>query len=519
MTPPRLQLDRVSKRYGTFLANDAISLKVQPGEIHAVLGENGAGKSTLMKVIYGSVRADSGAILWDGMPIQSHGTASARRLGIGMVHQHFALFESVTVAENIACALEGPLNLRSLSKRIEALSTKFGMKVDPGRLLYHLSMGERQQVEIIRCLLQEPKLLILDEPTSVLTPQAVQQLFGTLRAIAAEGCSILYISHKLEEVRQLCGTASILRAGKHVGTARPAEISAAELARLMVGADLPEVKRKNAKLLGRTILETERLSLSREDQFGADLKEVSLKVRQGEVVGIAGISGNGQKELFEVISGERLTNVPGSIVIDGESVGRKSALARRARGLACVPEDRLGRGAAPSMSLELNALMTAHDQGLVRHGVVQWRKAAAYAQRIIDRFDVRCRGPRSQAQSLSGGNLQKFIMGRELAKEPKVLVASQPTWGVDVAAAAFIRQKLMDLSQAGAGVLIFSDELDELLEVCDRLYVMHSGHLSSSLNASEVDATTIGLLMTGHQAVANQEDHKVTQDAELQIQT
>ena len=492
---PRLALEAITKRYGSFAANDCVSLSVAPGQIHAVLGENGAGKSTLMKIIYGAIRADSGEIFWEDRQVCIASPGAARDLGIGMVYQHFSLFETVSVVDNIALVNKGPFDRARLAARIAQLGERYGLPVDPHRLVHHLSVGERQRVEILRCLLQSPRLLILDEPTSVLAPQAVVRLFEVLRALAAEGCSILYISHKLEEIRQLCDAATILRAGKVVAAVKPAELSTAELARLMVGADIAPVTRPPA-VAGRPRLAVRGLSLRPVDPFGTALHDVRLEVRAGEVVGIAGVSGNGQAELLEALSGEN-TSAPDTVLLDEVPVAHLGAGARRQRGLAFIPEERLGRGAVPGMSLRDNALLTAHRGGLVHRGFTRGARIEAFARQIIDGFDVKCSGTDAVAASLSGGNLQKFIVGRERSLEPAVLIVSQPTWGVDVAAAAFLRQNLVDLSRAGAAVLIVSEDLEELLEVCDRIAVLFQGRLSPAAPREAITVEQLGMLMTG----------------------
>jgi simple sugar transport system ATP-binding protein len=494
--PFRLELRSVTKRYPGITANDGVSLAVRPGEIHALLGENGAGKSTLMKIVYGAVAADEGDMLWNGEKVTVANPAAARRLGIGMVYQHFSLFESVSVAENIAVATPGRFDLPALSLRIAELSERYGLPVDPARLLHHLSVGERQRVEIIRCLLQEPRLLILDEPTSVLTPQAVRRLFEVLRKLAAEGCSILYISHKLDEIRELCDSATILRGGRVVGTADPKQSSAAELARLMVGAELKPILRTAATREAKPRLEAIGLSAAADDPFGTDLTKIALNVHGGEIVGIAGVSGNGQAELLSLLSGER-TAASDMVQLDMRPIGDLPVAARRARGLAFVPEERLGRGAVPAMSLADNGLLTNQRDGMVRRGFIDRGRVAAFARSIIARYDVRCTGPAATARSLSGGNLQKFIVGREVSLDPRVLIVAQPTWGVDVAAAAFIRQTLIDLSRAGAAVLVISEELEELFEICDRIAVLYHGRLSPAKPTAETSVEEIGLLMAG----------------------
>ena len=499
---PRLELRGITKTFPGVVANDGVSLAVMPGEIHAVLGENGAGKSTLMKIVYGATAADRGEIFWDGEPVRIPSPAAARQLGIGMVYQHFSLFESVSVAENIAVAVDEPFDLPALSARVRELSQRYGLPLDPGRLLGHLSVGERQRVEIVRCLLQRPRLLILDEPTSVLTPQAVKRLFETLRVIAAEGCSLLYISHKLEEIRALCDNATVLRRGAVAGGADPKVASSAELAALMTGAALPETRRAPARPEPAPRIEVRGLNATPEDPFGVPLRDVSFAVHPGEIAGIAGVSGNGQTELAALLSGERTLPEQDAILLDGEPVAHLDAGARRDRGLAFVPEDRLGRGVVPLMSLRENAILTAHRSGMVRRGMLRRRRADGYAREVIARFNVHCTGATATARSLSGGNLQKYIVGREIALSPRVLVVSQPTWGLDVAAAAAIRQALIDLSRQSTAVLVISEELDELFEICDRILVLYEGRLSASRERGEASIEEIGLLMAGMDAGA-----------------
>jgi general nucleoside transport system ATP-binding protein len=461
-----------------------------------VLGENGAGKSTLMKIIYGAIAADEGEMLWEGSQVRIDSPAAARRLGIGMVYQHFSLFDSISVVENIALAVEGPFDLALLAGRLQSLGERHGLAVSPGRALHELSVGERQRVEILRCLLQDPKLLILDEPTSVLTPQEAQSLFGVLRSLAADGCSILYITHRLEEIRGLCGRATILRAGRVAGSADPATATPAQLARLMVGADLPPVVRPAGTPERAPRLAVCELSRLPDDPFGTPLDAVSLAVCGGEVLGVAGIAGNGQRELLALLSGE-IRSAPLAVQIDGSGVGHLAVAQRRARGLAFVPEDRQGTGSAPQLSLADNALLTAHRQGLVHHGLVAWGKVHSFTQRVIAAYGVRGATAEAPARQLSGGNLQKFIIGREMSQEPRVLLVAQPTWGVDVAAAAFLRQRLVDLSRRGAAVLVISEDLDELLEISDRIAVIHRGRLTQARPAGAFSREEIGLQMTG----------------------
>ena len=496
-TEYRLELEGITKIYPSVIANEDVSLKVRKGEIHAVLGENGAGKSTLMKMIYGVARPDAGSMKWEGEVVQVDNPAHARSLGIGMVFQHFSLFETLNVVENVALALPGNPELRQLAEQITEVSNRYGLPVDPWRLVHALSVGERQRVEIIRCLLQNPRLLIMDEPTSVLTPQAVRKLFDTLRQLAAEGCSILYISHKLDEIQELCHVATVLRDGKVTGDCVPSEETPKSMARLMIGKELPVPEHTAPVELGEVRLQLKHLSKASDDPFGTDLQDIELQLRGGEILGIAGVSGNGQQELLYALSGEELVDDAEAIVICGQPSGRDGPDRRRGNGLGFVPEERLGRGAVPRMSLSENALLTAHRAGMLKNGLIRFDRVAEFARRCIDGFNVKCGGEEHAANSLSGGNLQKFIMGREILLTPKLLVVAQPTWGVDVGAAAFIRQQLIDLRNQGTAILVISEELEELFEISDRLAVIANGRLSPSTRPADTDMDQIGVWMSG----------------------
>jgi simple sugar transport system ATP-binding protein len=496
---PLLSAVSISKLYGDFLANDCIDLDLYPAEIHALLGENGAGKSTLVKVMYGLIQPSSGELRWMGQKIVLGGPSEARTLGIGMVFQHFTLFENLTVAENVALGLPPTETFAAISQRLAETARLYGLPLDPRREVWQLSVGERQRIEIVRALMQNPKLLILDEPTSVLTPQEADLLFVVLERLKGEGRTILYISHKLEEVKRLCDTATILRGGKKVATCNPRQETAASLARMMVGAEIGEVKAMSGRTVSTPRLVIHRLSLEPDDPHGTYLQEVSIDVRGGEIVGIAGVSGNGQDELFAALSGERLSPGESAIVIDGEAAGLLGVTERRRMGAAFVPEERLGHGTAPRMKLSENALLTGHAaSGMVKKGGFVDRPATlAHVDRTTKTFDVRKAKRNPEAVSLSGGNLQKFIVGREILREPGVLVVSQPTWGVDAGAAAVIRQALIDLAARGAAVLVISQDLDELAEVADRIAVMFHGRLSAPLEAAEATREKLGLLMGG----------------------
>ncbi|MDC0738114.1 ABC transporter ATP-binding protein [Cognatishimia sp. SS12] len=496
MTTPLLSLQGLTKAYPGVVANDAVSFDIQEGEVHALLGENGAGKSTLVKMIYGLVKPDSGTMLWRGTEFAPSEPRQARATGVAMVFQHFSLFDALDVAENVALGMENPPPMRDLAQRIRDVSETYGLPLDPGRTVGDLSAGERQRVEIIRCLLQDPKLLIMDEPTSVLTPQEVEILFQTLRKLKSEGTSILYISHKLEEIRALCDHATILRLGKNVGSCTPATTSARDMAEMMVGSTL-QTPTRSAAPDGSTLLKVTNLSAQSGKAFGTALKEISFAVKSGEILGLGGVAGNGQDELLAALSGELLTNAD-TIQIRGEAVGNLGPSQRRGIGVLAAPEERLGHAAAPNMSLIENALLTgAIRQGLTRNGFVNWRTTKAFAEDIITQFDVRTPGSDRAARALSGGNLQKFVIGREVLQAPDVLVVNQPTWGVDAAAAAAIRQSLMNLAAKGAAIVVISQDLDELMEISDRFGALNEGRLSAIRPTTGLTIEDIGLMMGG----------------------
>jgi len=498
MATPRLELKGITKAFPAVVANSDVSLTVMPGEIHAVLGENGAGKSTLMKIIYGSQMPDAGQILLNGQVMQIRNPKEARANGIGMVFQHFNLFDTMTVAENVWLGL-ARASLEQVTASIVAKAAEYGLDTDPRRLVHTLSVGERQRVEIIRALLTRPELLILDEPTSVLTPQAVEKLFLVLRKLSSEGCSILYISHKLHEIRELCTACTVLRAGKVTGVCNPKEETNASLSRMMIGAEPPLLEHHECKA-GAATMVVKNLSLERDDQFGVDLHEINLRVCAGEVVGIAGVSGNGQKELLYALSGEDTRAPHGSVCMGEADVSGRDPAERRCLGLHFVPEERLGRGAVPTLSLAQNLLLTRTESISMPRcagGWIRVKELATHAERLIEHFHIKAGGPNSVARSLSGGNLQKYIVAREIDANPKLLIVSQPTWGVDVGAAAQIRGEILRLRDKGCAVLVVSEELDELFEICDRMYVIARGKLSPSIPIAEATVEKIGEWMSG----------------------
>ncbi|MBV1703294.1 MAG: ABC transporter ATP-binding protein [Hyphomicrobiales bacterium] len=495
---PLLELRGVTKTFGALKANDGVSLAVGAGRIHALLGENGAGKSTLVKIVFGVLKPDSGDMLWQGAPVEVASPAAARKLGIGMVFQHFSLFDAMTVAENVALGLDGARADAALERRIVEVAESYGLPLDPRRATHTLSVGERQRIEIVRALLQDPKLLVMDEPTSVLTPQEVERLFVTLRKLRDEGRSILYISHKLREIEELCDAATILRQGRVVAEVDPRRTDARRMAELMIGSELKGVARPAARAPGEVRLAVRGLDLPPEGQFETPLRGASFEVRAGEVLGIAGVAGNGQVELMRALTGERRAPRADMILLDGAPVGALGPEARRKLGLAGAPEERNGHAAVGDMSLADNAFLSArHVRGLTSRGALRPRAARAYARDVIAAFAVKAGGPDALARSLSGGNLQKYVVGREMLQAPKVFVVAQPTWGVDAGATAAIRQAIVDLAAGGAAVVVVSQDLDELREISDRLVALNAGRVSRAVDAASASVEEIGLMMGG----------------------
>lgn len=513
-TPPRLYMTGITKQYPGTLANDDVTLTVENGQIHALLGENGAGKSTLVKIIYGSQKADSGTMIWEGYPVKVGSPAEARKMGIGMVFQHFSLFEALTVRENIALSLPKELTRGNFDQRIREVSEKYGLPLDPARYVHSLSAGERQRIEIVRCLLQNPKLLIMDEPTSVLTPQEADILFGTLRALAREGVSILYISHKLDEIRALCHFATIMRMGRVVATCDPVKETRVSLAEMMIGDTLTPPQKENQSAPGDVLLAIKNVSLPTKDAFGTSLKNIDLTVRSGEIVGVAGIAGNGQNELLDIISGEVKQRQAEAIEIMGQKVGHLGPAERRLAGLSYVPEERLGHGAVPDLGLWENTFLSASQtRRLVQGGFRQDAEAKDFAEQVVGSYNVKTPGVYNNASSLSGGNLQKFIVGREMLQVPDVLVVLQPTWGVDAGAAASIHQSFLTAAAKGAAILVISQDLDELFAISDRIAVLSEGNLSQTYPVTGISADQIGLMMGGAHDMKQGETSPVAQAA------
>jgi simple sugar transport system ATP-binding protein len=442
-------------------------------------------------------KPDSGQIIWNGKERTISSPADARALGVGMVFQHFSLFETLTVKENIELALGKQAgNAATLGHRIQETSKKYGMPLDPDRRISSLSTGEKQRVEIVRCLLLDIQLLILDEPTSVLTPQEVDTLFETLRVLSKEGCSILFISHKLHEVTALCDKATILRQGKVTGDCNPQDETPSSIARMMVGEDTPITHDATRATGSEVFLSVDKLNTKAVDTFEISLKDVSFDVRQGEIVGIAGVAGNGQEELLKALSGEATYNTK-CISFDGQLVDKLSPMKRRRLGLSFVPEDRLGRGAVPDMNLAENTLLTSFDSKLLSKGFIKMKAVTQLALDIIKKYNVKTPNELAAANSLSGGNLQKFIIGREVEQSPKLLVMAHPTWGVDIGAQVAIHNTIFALREQGCAVLVVSEDLDELYKISDRLGAICDGKVSPLRETDDLPLAQLGQWMAG----------------------
>lgn len=507
-----LSVRKLTKLFGSFAACDGIDLDIRPGEIHALLGENGAGKSTLVKMLFGVLAPTSGQILWKGEPVRIASPGAARRTGIGMVFQHFSLFEALTVAENIALSLDPRISLAKISEEAAVLSRNYGLPLDPNAHVADLSVGERQRIEIVRTLLQNPELIILDEPTSVLTPQEADRLFETLAKLKAEGRSVLYISHRLEEVQRICDRATVLRHGKVTGACDPRAETPASLARMMVGSEVANVTAAGMNTKGNVLLEARNLNVAARTPFATALKNICLTVRSGEVLAIAGVAGNGQSELFDALSGEYPVAEADAVRISDKGVGTYGITARRLMGAGFVPEERHGHAAVPGLPLSDNLVLARSKSdrrvflagGIL--GIIRYVAVRLATKRISAAMDVRKSGEDPPAGSLSGGNLQKFIVGRELDRQPNVLIVNQPTWGVDAGAASRIRQALVDLAKSGSAVLVISQDLDEIFEVATEIAVINEGRLSPVYPAEGMTREKIGLLMGGFHGKAEERE-------------
>jgi simple sugar transport system ATP-binding protein len=498
-----LELRDITKRFGSVLANDHVSIKVETGTIHAIVGENGAGKSTAMRIAYGFYTADAGEILVDDEPRRVATPHDAIRLGVGMVHQHFMLVDTMTVAENIVLGAEpgsaAAIDLRRAAEEIRALSDEFRLSVDPHALVQDLSVGQQQRVELLKALYRRARLLILDEPTAVLTPQEVEEFFSILRRMREQGKTVIIITHKLSEVLAISDDVTVMRDGRVVGRVKTRETNAAELARMMVGRDvLLRVEKPDAKA-GRTVLSVQRLSAT---VSGGErgLRDVSFEVRAGEIVGIAGVEGNGQTELIEALAGLMpASQLGGAIEFEGRDITRASARERCELGIAHVPEDRHRRGLLLDFDLAENSILGVHYRkpAVSSSPFLDMSGIRNRALEIIRDFDVRPANPDLPARALSGGNQQKLIIGREFELKPKLLLVAQPTRGVDIGAIEFIHKKLVGLRDQGCAILLVSAELEEVTSLADRLLVIYHGRIVDEVDPKRTTQEEIGLLMTG----------------------
>ncbi|MBC7291536.1 MAG: ATP-binding cassette domain-containing protein, partial [Actinotalea sp.] len=499
MATPLLELRQITKAFGPKVANDRISLTVMPGRVHALVGENGAGKTTLMTMVAGTAQPDSGEILVDGQEVRIASPQRASSLGIGMVHQHFKLVPSLTVAANVFLGREhttgGRLDTARMEREVAELSQRFGLEIDPKAKVSSLSVGQRQRVEVLKALSHDTRLLILDEPTAVLTPGETDELFVVIRSLAEKGCAVLFISHKLGEVLAIADEVTVIRDGRTIDTLPAAGLSQADIARMMVGREVLLRIAHTPARPAEEVLDVQDLTVV-DDRGVTVLKSVSLAVRAGEIVGIAGVEGNGQSELAAAVAGLYAVD-GGRVLLGGTDMTAASVAARRAAGLAYIPEDRHEVGTGPSLSVAENLTATHTEAPVARRGWISTRWANAFAQRLIGVFDVRGAGPRTPIGTLSGGNIQKVIIAREFASDPRLLMVSQPTRGVDVGAMEFVHNAIVRRRDQGAAVLLFSADLNEVMSLSDRLLVMYRGEVIAEFTQETMSEAAVGLAMAG----------------------
>ncbi|MEN4011224.1 MAG: ABC transporter ATP-binding protein [Chloroflexota bacterium] len=490
-----VDMQAICKRFGDLIANDHVTFQLQKGEVHALLGENGAGKTTLMRILYGLYHPDSGVIKVNEQPVVIHSPKDAIKLGIGMVTQHFALVPPLTVAENIVLGYENPfvLNQSEIESSVREAGKRFGLEIDPKAIVRHLSVGQRQRVEILKALYRNAKVLILDEPTAVLIPQEVDALFNTLNRLKAEGLSVIFISHKLHEVTKITDRVTVLRDGKAIGTVETTGVTQKELAAMMVGRENFGVTRPAVdQVTNQPVLELTDLCANDDKKMPA-LKHISLTINQGEILGVAGVGGNGQKELAETLCGVRPVT-GGKIFVGGQDVTGKSPTDLNRVGIGRVPEDR-HEGMVLQLTVTEN-LVLEHLSEFTRNGMVDHTAVRKYAGRLIEQFQIKAQ-PNDITRTLSGGNMQKVLLARVLSREPRVIIVPQPTRGLDVGATDYVRQQLLEQRQRGAAILMISEDLDEILALSDRIAVIYEGEIVGILPASEATPERLGLLMSG----------------------
>ena len=494
-----VEMKQIRKEFPATLANDNVDFTAYKGEIHALLGENGAGKSTLMNILTGVLRPDGGEILINGARVSMKSPGDALALGIGMIYQHFKLVKPFTVAENIVLGMEQVkiLKKQALEQQVKALSEEYKIDINPASAIWQLSIGEQQRVEILKVLYRKANILILDEPTAVLTPDEVRELFGTLRNMAAMGCTIIFITHKMNEVMEFADRITVLRDGRLVKALKKEETTEQELAQLMVGREI-SMGRRNTENTTRNeaILRVKGLTVLNDKKLKA-VNDLSFDLYAGEILGIAGVSGNGQKELMEALAGLRPT-VSGHLEVRGEDISRSSPRERIGRGVAFIPEDRYGFALIKTMTVTENVSLKCYRKPeFCRRGVLNYRKLEQQAGRFIEEFEIKVGGPKSLVQSMSGGNAQKLILARETAENPSVILASYPVRGLDIKATESIHKILVQEKSRGAGVLLVSEDLDEIFQLSDRVAVMYEGTFMGILPVGEVGLEQIGMAMAG----------------------
>ena len=493
-----IEFKNISKFYPGVIANDDISFSIKQQSIHAILGENGAGKSTLVKILYGHCSQDSGLIYLNSQKVETKNPFDAKKLGINMVFQHFSLFESLSVYENLILGIDENLSFRELKENTVKICAKYGFNLNLESPVSSLSVGERQTVEIVRALLNNPKILILDEPTSVLTPSEIERLFNIIKKLVKDGLTVLFISHKLEEIINLTNYVTILRSGKVVGTYETNQESPDSLGYKMLGYEVPALDKKQSINSKKPTFEIKNLSKINNDPFSVNLKDINLQIKKGEIMGIAGVAGNGQNELMDILTNESDENFQGEIIFKNINISKLSTYERRKLSISFVTEQRLGHSAVPEMTLEENVLLSLNFKSeFTKNNLINFNNISDYTKKIIKEFNVSAPSSISKAGELSGGNLQKFIIGREILSNPDLLILSQPTWGIDVGSESFIRKSLLELSEKGISILIISHDIEELIELCHQISVIYQGKLSKSLTTDNVNMTQLGKFMGG----------------------
>ena len=514
-----LEMRGITKSFHGFYANRDISLRIESGEVLGLLGENGAGKTTLMNILYGLYRPDGGQILINGEEVKIKSPKDSMRAGIGMIHQHFMLVQKHSVAENIALGLEEvPFFFpeKYVKKKISNFADRFGMNIDPDSRIWDLSAGEQQRVEILKALFLEADLLIMDEPTSVLTPQESAELFSTIRKMADEGHSVILISHKLDEILGICKRVMVLRKGETVGGADVKDVDKRERARMMVGRDVVLEFDKKPLPPGERVLDVRDLVVQG-DRGNTAVSNLSFSVYRNEVFGIAGVSGNGQRELVEAITGLRRT-ASGEIILEDDSITNRSARVVSARGITHVPEERIRYGIVPNLFIYENAILKKHhSKPFTRMLFLDYEHIKEHTSNIVERYNIAVPSINVPVKSLSGGNIQKLIIGREIESKPALLVASHPTYGLDVGATEYIRRQILARREEGGGVLLVSEDLEELFELCDRIAVMFKGEFMGILKAGDADIKDIGLMMTGSLRLSQQVGQEKAENREGEI--